>query len=78
MTLLAVAAERRPAVQQSIDLLPQQQTRRRGVRRPSDGTDRRTDGHRTVTYALRVVSITRLVGSGTALCYERRLQQYEA
>jgi len=53
VTLLAVAAAA-PAVQQSTDIscLPpgaQQQTGRTLLQRSIDGTDRRTDGHCTVT-----------------------------
>jgi len=65
MTLPAFAAERRrllhsaaaaagrPAVQQSIDIScapgAQQQTHRTPLLRSTDGTDRRTDGHSTVS-----------------------------
>jgi len=56
VTLLAFAAELRAAVRQpplSIDIScppgPQQQTRRNGMQASTDGTDKRTDGHLTVT-----------------------------
>ena len=69
MALLAFAAERRAAVRRaaarvrpllSIDDA-QQQTRRTLLQRSTDGTDRRTDGHRTVTRTLWTVSITQLM-----------------
>ena len=68
MALLAFAAERRAAVRRAAAPRPllsiddaQQQTRRTLLQRSTDGTDRRTDGHRTVTRTLLTVSITQLM-----------------